>query len=160
MHIHIDRIFTTVARNLGLNDFTTYTDSWIEWAYEAERLIGSKDTFVQKECTFTSSGAKATGSITFSDNPTSGDSIILNGATLYFKYGSETSSQNIGAALPANEIRLSTTGLADTMSNPDQVSSSALGLIENLGLSQSDYVIQKLWILLHILYLLLHQELI
>ena len=49
MHIHIDRIFTTVSRNLGIHDFSQHVDSWIEWAYEAEKLIGSKSTFKQKE---------------------------------------------------------------------------------------------------------------
>ena len=65
MHINIDRVFTTVSRNLGLEDFTIYTNSWIEWAYEAEKLIGSRDTFVQKEATYDSTGAKASGTITF-----------------------------------------------------------------------------------------------
>ena len=60
MHVHIDRVFTTVARNLGLKDFSRYTNSWIEWSYEAEKLIGSMDTFVQKEVTYDASGAKAT----------------------------------------------------------------------------------------------------
>ena len=41
MHTHIDRVFTTVSRNLGLQDFSKYVDNWIEWAYEAERYIGS-----------------------------------------------------------------------------------------------------------------------
>ena len=79
MHIHIDRIFETVSRNLGLSTYHNYTDSWIEWAYEAEKLIGSKETFVQKEITYTSSGAKATGNIIFSENPSAGDNISFNG---------------------------------------------------------------------------------
>ena len=77
MHIQIDRVFTTVARNLGLQDYSRYTNNWIEWSYEAEKLIGSKDTFVQKEATYDASGAQSTGTITFSANPTSGDSIVL-----------------------------------------------------------------------------------
>ena len=48
MHVQIDRVFTTVARNLGLKDFSRYTNNFIEWAYEAEKLIGSRDTFIQK----------------------------------------------------------------------------------------------------------------
>ena len=46
MHIQIDRVFTTVSRNLGLQDYSRYVDNWIEWSYEAEKLIGSKDTFL------------------------------------------------------------------------------------------------------------------
>ena len=79
MHVQIDRVFTTVARNLGLKDFSRYTNNFIEWAYEAEKLIGSRDTFIQKEATYDASGAKATGTITFAANPVSGDSITLNG---------------------------------------------------------------------------------
>ena len=85
MHINIDRVFTTVSRNLGLEDFTRYTNSWIEWAYEAEKLIGSVDTFIQKEVTYDATGAKASGTITFAANPTSGDSITLNGVDIFFK---------------------------------------------------------------------------
>ena len=85
MHVQIDRVFTTVARNLGLKDFSRYTNNFIEWAYEAEKLIGSRDTFIQKEATYDTSGAKATGTITFTTNPVSGDSITLNGVKLYFR---------------------------------------------------------------------------
>ena len=111
MHIHIDRVFTTVARNLGLQDYSRYIDNWIEWSYEAEKLIGSKDTFVQKEATYDSSGAQATGTITFTANPTSGDSITLNGVTLYFR-----NSTDLGEARSPNEIQIGST-LALTLDN-------------------------------------------
>jgi len=101
MHIQIDRVFTTVARNLGLQDYSRYVDNWIEWSYEAEKLIGSKDTFVQEEVTYTSDGAKATGTITFTDAPTSGDSITLNGVTLYFR-----KSTDLGEAKSPNEVKI------------------------------------------------------
>ena len=127
MHIHIDRVFTTVARNLGLKDFSRYTNSWIEWSYEAEKLIGSMDTFVQKEVTYDSSGAQSTGTITFTANPTSGDSIVLNGVALY----SRTSS-NLGEAKSPNEVMIGDT-LIHTMNN----SSSQYGLIQSLtGLTE------------------------
>ena len=42
MHIHIDRVFTTVARNLGLEDYSRYIDNWIEWAYEEIKLQYNK----------------------------------------------------------------------------------------------------------------------
>ena len=104
MHVHIDRVFTTVSRNLGLKNFSENVDSWIEWSYEAEKLIGSRETFVQKEATYDSSGAQASGTITFTSNPTSGDSITLNGATLYFR-----KSTDVGAAKSPNEIRIGDT---------------------------------------------------
>ena len=122
MRVHIDRIFTTVSRNLGLQDFSRYTDNWIEWAYEAERLIGSRDTFVQKESTYTATGAKASGTITFATNPVSGDSIELNGAQLYFR-----NTTDIGEGKAQNEIGLSG-ALPSTLDNQN----SPYGLIQEL----------------------------
>ena len=122
MHIHIDRVFTTIARNLGLKDFSRYTNNFIEWAYEAEKLIGSRDTFVQKEATYDASGAKATGSIVFSDNPTSGDSITLNGVKLYFR-----DSTDLGQAKSPNEIQIGA-NLSRTLDNV----TAQYGLIQSL----------------------------
>ena len=111
MHIQVDRVFTTVARNLGLKDFSRYTNNWIEWSYEAEKLIGSRDTFVQKEVTYDASGAQATGTITFSANPSSGDSITLNGVKLYFR-----NTTDLGEAKSPNEIEIGNS-LAETLDN-------------------------------------------
>ena len=122
MHIQIDRVFTTVSRNLGLQDYSRYVDNWIEWSYEAEKLIGSKDTFVQEEVTYTSDGAKATGTITFAANPTSGDSITLNGVTLYFR-----TSGNLGEAQSPNEILI-----GDTLIHTMNGITSPYGLIQSL----------------------------
>ena len=122
MHVNIDRIFTTVARNLDLQDFGKYTQNWVEWSYEAEKLIGSRHTFLQEEATYTSTGAKATGTITFTDNPVSGDSITLNGVELYFK-----DSTDLGAAKSPNEIEIGST-LAITLNN----STAQYGLIQSL----------------------------
>jgi len=125
MHVYIDRVFTTVSRNLGLEDFTRYTNSWIEWAYEAEKLIGSRDTFVQKEATYDSTGAKASGTITFAANPISGDSIALNGVELYFK-----TADNWGAATSPNEFKIDSTlfkTLTDTATSPFGVLQSLKG---------------------------------
>lgn len=105
-----------------MQDFSKYIDNWIEWAYEAEKFIGSRDTFIQQESTYSSSGAKATGTITFAANPTTGDSIELNGATLYFR-----NSTDLGAGKSPNEINIGTT-LALTLTN----SSSPFGLLEEL----------------------------
>ena len=44
MHVPIQRVFTTVARNLGLKDFKAHIDSWIEWGFEAEKHIGGLGT--------------------------------------------------------------------------------------------------------------------
>jgi len=123
MHTHIDRVFTTVSRNLGLQDFSKYVDNWIEWAYEAERYIGSVDTFVQKESTYTSSGAKASGTIIFTAIPTSGDYIELNGVRLYFK----EAGTNIGDVNSPNELYIKST-LANTLA----YNAGKYGLIQTL----------------------------
>jgi len=123
MHTHIDRVFTTVSRNLGLQDFSKYVDNWIEWAYEAERYIGSMDTFVQKESTYTSSGAKASGTITFTGIPSVNDNIELNGVKLYFK----EPTQNVGFANSPNELNRNST-LAKTLTD----NAAQHGLIESL----------------------------
>jgi hypothetical protein len=122
MHIHIDRVFTTVARNLGLKDFSRYTNNFIEWAYEAEKLIGSRDTFVQKEATYSATGAKATGTITFTDVPVSGDSITLNGVKLYFR-----NSADLGQAKSPNEIEIGQ-NFVTTLDN----ATAQYGLIQSL----------------------------
>jgi len=122
MHVNIDRIFTTVARNLDLQDFGKYTQNWVEWSYEAEKLIGSRHTFLQEEATYTSTGNKATGTITFTDNPVSGDSITLNGVELFFK-----NSTDLGEAKSPNELRLGST-LAITLDNTN----AQYGLIQSL----------------------------
>ena len=122
MHVHIDRVFTTVARNLGIKDFSRYTNNFIEWSYEAEKLIGSRDTFVQKEATYDASGAKATGTITFAANPSSGDSITLNGVKLYFR-----NNTNLGEANAPNEIRIGSS-LSQTLDSAVE----AYGLIQSL----------------------------
>jgi len=126
MHINIDRVFTTVSRNLGLEDFTRYTNSWIEWAYEAEKLIGSVDTFIQKEVTYDATGAKASGTITFAANPTSGDSITLNGVDIFFK-----NDTNLGEAEGINEAKIGTT-LALTLTDTTVVN-SPFGLLQRLS---------------------------
>ena len=125
MHTHIDRVFTTVSRNLGLQDFSKYVDNWIEWAYEAERYIGSVDTFVQKESTYTSSGAKASGTIIFTAIPTSGDYIELNGVRLYFKDFATT----VGGGRSPNELKIKST-LATTL---DTTANKNYGLIQALS---------------------------
>jgi hypothetical protein len=41
-------VAASVARNLGLRDTTNHIMNFIEWAFEAEMKIGSKDTFSEK----------------------------------------------------------------------------------------------------------------
>tara|TARA_R100000234_G_C5003075_1_gene181232 strand:+ start:1885 stop:3021 length:1137 start_codon:yes stop_codon:yes gene_type:complete len=132
MHVYIERIFSTVARNLGITDYTDMVSSWIEWTYEAEKLIGSKDTFIQKESTYTSSGAAASGTIEFTDNPTSGDTITLNGVELIFRVGGSTSSTSIGASQSPNEITIGAT-LDATLASGSAGSGNERGLFENLS---------------------------
>tara|TARA_R110002012_G_scaffold160105_2_gene321810 strand:- start:3789 stop:5294 length:1506 start_codon:yes stop_codon:yes gene_type:complete len=134
MHINIDRVFTTVSRNLGLEDFTRYTNSWIEWAYEAEKLIGSVDTFIQKEVTYDATGAKASGTITFAANPTSGDSITLNGVDIFFK-----NDTNYGEAEGLNESKIGDT-LVETITHV----TTPYGLIQRLdGIVNSNVSIRN-----------------
>tara|TARA_R100000458_G_C8254127_1_gene230510 strand:- start:272 stop:1342 length:1071 start_codon:yes stop_codon:yes gene_type:complete len=92
MYAHIERIYNTVARNLGLKDYSYHINSWVEWAFEAELLIGSRDTFEESESTYSSTGAAASGTIIFTANPSYGDSITLNGVTLYFRDDSNNTS--------------------------------------------------------------------
>lgn len=122
MHVNIDRVFTTVSRNLGLHDYGTYTDSWIEWAYEAEKLIGSISTFVQKEAVYSADGAKASGTIEFTSNPVSGDSIELNGVTLYFR-----NATDLGQAKSPNEVMI-----GDTLIHTMNGVTAQYGLIQSL----------------------------
>jgi len=122
MHINIDRVFTTVARNLGISDYSSRINNWIEWAYEAEKLIGSISTFVQKEAVYNAEGAKSTGTITFTDVPVSGDSITLNGLKLYFR-----NSTDLGQAKSANEIEIGQ-NFVTTLDN----ATAQYGLIQSL----------------------------
>ena len=107
MYTHIERIYNTVARNLGLKDYSSHINSWVEWAFEAELLIGSRDTFEEVESTYSSTGAAASGTITFTANPSYGDSITLNGVTLYFRDDSNSTSLN--QVKPANSVTIKTT---------------------------------------------------
>lgn len=48
--ISVKTIIANVIRDAQLSNVNHLIDSMIEWAYEAETLIGSYDTFVRKEC--------------------------------------------------------------------------------------------------------------
>lgn len=48
--IGVKTIISNVIRDLQLQDVARVWDYFIEWAYEAEVLIGSYDTFIRKEC--------------------------------------------------------------------------------------------------------------
>lgn len=51
--INIKTIIANVIRDAQLTDVNHLIDSMIEWAYEAETLIGSYDTFIRRECEVT-----------------------------------------------------------------------------------------------------------
>ena len=108
MYTHIERIYNTVGRNLGMKDYSSYINSWVEWAFEAELLIGSKDTFEQVESTYSSTGAASSGTITFTDNPSYNDSVTINGVTLFFR-DIPTGSVNLNQRGPANAINIKAT---------------------------------------------------
>ena len=156
MHINIDRIFTTVARNLGLKEWSRHLDSWIEWTYEAEKLIGSIDTFVTKEATYSAEGAKASGTIKFStDIPRDGDSIELNGTTLYFRAETGAKQGNDSEGLETNEIRIhddnanflklgavfvNTDGVEDNLRRSEDAANGAIQFYpETLGLANYSF---------------------
>ena len=107
MYVHIERIYNTVARNLGLRDYSSNINSWVEWAFEAELLIGSRDTFEEVESTYSTSGAASTGTIIFTENPSYGDSITLNGVTLYFR--DDSNATNLNQENQANSITIKST---------------------------------------------------
>lgn len=57
--IKVKTIIANVIRDAQLKNVNHLIDSMIEWAYEAETLIGSYDTFVRKECEITFKNFKA-----------------------------------------------------------------------------------------------------
>jgi hypothetical protein len=57
--IKVRTIIANVIRDAQLKNVNGLVDSMIEWAYEAETLIGSYDTFVRKECEITFKNYKA-----------------------------------------------------------------------------------------------------
>jgi hypothetical protein len=85
MHIPVNRVFNNVARNLGLQDWTDNVDSWAEWAFEAEQYIGSNQTFLEKEITYSSTTAAATATITWNANPSHNSWISINGTKIFFR---------------------------------------------------------------------------
>jgi hypothetical protein len=57
--IKVKTIIANVIRDAQLRNVNHLIDSMIEWAYEAETLIGSYDTFIRKECEITFKNYKA-----------------------------------------------------------------------------------------------------
>ena len=57
--IRVKTIIANVIRDAQLGNVNHLIDSMIEWAYEAETLIGSYDTFVRQECEITFKNFKA-----------------------------------------------------------------------------------------------------
>tara|TARA_R110000824_G_scaffold67836_6_gene175641 strand:- start:25441 stop:26520 length:1080 start_codon:yes stop_codon:yes gene_type:complete len=85
MYVPVNRVFNNVSRNLGLNEYSNHIDSWAEWAFEAEQYIGSKETFLQEEITYSSDLASPTAKINFASNPADKDWVEINGTRFYFR---------------------------------------------------------------------------
>ena len=49
----VKRVIGNVARNLELRNPKRYEDSFVEWAFDAMRFIGSSDTFPRMELDLT-----------------------------------------------------------------------------------------------------------
>ena len=124
MYIDALTLFTAVARNLGLPDYRHFEDAWLEWAFEAEKFIGSNETYQIAEASYTKTGAKASATFTFTGQPESGDYIDLNGARLYFR-----NPTDLGGAKSPNELTIGT-NLEKTLNNN---SATDPGLLEKLS---------------------------
>lgn len=58
--ISVKQVVQTVIRNLGVQDAASEFHNFVEWAFEAEKKIGSFKTFVVKEVSLTISNKQAT----------------------------------------------------------------------------------------------------
>lgn len=105
--VSIKRVVNTVARNLMLSNAERWFESMIEWAFEAEKKIGSMDTFLLKERKYSSTPAAATGYIQFDAIPVHGDTIDINGVRFRFV--------NTGAA--GNQINIEAGDIDTTIGN-------------------------------------------
>lgn len=57
--VSVKRVIATVIRNLDIPDASRMMYSFVEWAFEAEKKIGSYKTFVKKEVTLNVSNKQA-----------------------------------------------------------------------------------------------------
>ena len=89
MYVPVNRVFNNVSRNLGLNEYTRHIDTWAEWSFEAEQYIGSLDTFIEKEITYSTTTAQATATITWDAIPTEMSWLEINGTRFYFREGAK-----------------------------------------------------------------------
>jgi hypothetical protein len=107
--VSIYRVVSAVARNLGLPDANRYLDSFIEWAFEAEKKIGSFKTFIAKEREYSSSAEAATATLKINGVPSTGDKITLNGVTFNFDgVGTDTYAINQGASIANTSDNIAT----------------------------------------------------
>jgi len=58
--ISVKQVVSSVIRNLGVQDAAREFHNFVEWAFEAEKKIGSFKTFLIKEATLTISNKQAT----------------------------------------------------------------------------------------------------
>ena len=85
MRVEVNRVFNSVARNLGINDYTQNIDSWAEWAFEAEQYIGGLKTFQEREITYATSVTAATAEIEHTSSPAEKSWIEINGTRFYYR---------------------------------------------------------------------------
>ena len=109
MRVSVNRVFNNVSRNLGLSEYNKHTSSWIEWAFEAEQYIGSRDTFERAEMTFSTESAKATAEIVIDNGSTSltrlnNEFISIDGTK--FRFRTTSTTDNIDGNSYVNEVNI------------------------------------------------------
>ena len=109
MRVSVNRVFNNVSRNLGLSEYNKHTSSWIEWAFEAEQYIGSRDTFERAEMTFSTESAKATAEIVIDNGSTSltrlnNEFISIDGTK--FRFRTTSTADNIAGNSYVNEVNI------------------------------------------------------
>lgn len=123
MHVPIQRVFTTVARNLGLKDFKAHIDSWIEWGFEAEKHIGGLGTLLEKDIVYKASNTQSSTTITLDvSNINDGETLTINDAVFTFKTTPTAIDQ---VTNPADQIVTPTTsGQANYLHNEIHIQAS------------------------------------
>ena len=113
--VSINRVAANVARNMGIDYLGPQFGNIIEWAMEAEAKIGSFDTYVKKTRYYSTTAAKATGTIDFTALPEAGDSITLNGVKITFGangYDAATNPFEFERATIESDVATQVTNLA------------------------------------------------
>lgn len=98
--VSINRVISSVARNLGITDITAHEESLIEWAFEAEKFIGGLKSFLQveRDLTITSNRAELPANIVKVLSVSTNGSNILKPTNAYFRgnsAGTDADSDNL-----------------------------------------------------------------